>query len=77
MTNDLSLLHELCRVFWRHKTYVFTDKTYVQTVPRYTLLKNAPGVIWAGFQQQKAAGCPVWEEAMNCPVLLTVMSHWH
>lgn len=32
---------------------------------------------WAGFQQQRAAGCPVWEEAMNCPVPLTVMSGWH
>lgn len=76
MINNLILLHKLCCLFWRHKTHVFADNTYAQTVPVYMLLKNVGGMNWAGFQQQRAAGCPVWEEAMNCPMLLTVMSCW-
>lgn len=76
MINNLILLHKLCCVFWRDKTHVFVDKMYAQTVPVYTLLKNVQGMNWAGFQQQRAAGCPVLEEAMNCPMPLTVMSHW-
>lgn len=40
MIYNLILLHKLCCVFWRQKTYVFADQMHVQTVPRYTLLKN-------------------------------------
>lgn len=77
MINNLILLHKLFHEFWRHKMYVFADKMHAQAVPRCSLLKNVRGMNWAVFQPQRAAGCPVWEEAMNCPVLLTVTSRWH
>lgn len=50
---------------------------HAQTALRYTFLKNVLGMAWAGCKLQKAEGCPVWEAATACPMLVTALSSQH